>query len=66
MELTRENASSLLLEFMFSNKITQEKMQEKTGVSRPTLTGIANGTLKPQAMTLFKLNKYISTFPDNQ
>ncbi len=65
MKLTRENAQEKLLEFRHTNQITQDKMYEKTGVSRPTLTGIENGTLKPQAMTLFKLNKYIGTFPEN-
>lgn len=65
MKLTRENAQEKLLEFRDSHQITQEKLQEKTGISRPTLTGIENGTLKPQAMTLYRLNKYIKTFPDN-
>lgn len=63
MKLTFDNAQEKLLEFRLVNKITQEKLHDKTGVSRPTLTGIENGTLKPQSMTLFKLNKYIETFP---
>ena len=66
MKLTKENAQEKLLEFRHSHKITQDKLQEKTGVSRPTLTGIENGTLTPQAMTLYKLNKYIETVPDNE
>ena len=65
MELTKENASKMLLEFRLKHKITHEKLQEKTGVSRPTLTGIENGTKTVQSMTLFKLNKYISTFSED-
>lgn len=59
MELTIENAKEMLLEFRLSHNITQAELQKKTGVSRPTLTSIEKGATKPQAMTLYRLNKYI-------
>lgn len=63
MEITKENAARELLEFRHKAKMTQEKLCEKTGVSRQTLSAIESGKLKPQTMTLYKLNKYIGTVP---
>lgn len=62
MELNKENASSTLLEFRDKHKITQEKISEKTGISRPTISGIETGRLTPQTMTIYKLNKFIKSF----
>ena len=60
--LTKENASKKLIEFRIKHGLTHEQVQEKTGVSRPTLSGIENETLTPQAVTLYKLNKMISDY----
>lgn len=65
MELTRENAQKELFNFRTRFGVTQEKLSELSGVSRPTITNIERGEFKPSAMILFRLNKYIGTFPEN-
>lgn len=60
MEIRRETASQDLLFFRSSTGMTQEKLSEKTGVSRGVIIAIEKGTVQPQAKTLFKLNRYIS------
>ncbi len=62
--LNKENVQQKLIEFRAKHKITHVKIQEKTGISRPTLSGIENGTVTPQLLTLYKLNQYIKTFGD--
>ena len=61
--ITQETASKDLSEFRIKYNFTLEKLQEKTGISRPTLIGIEKGTIKPQASTLHKLNNFIDLYP---
>ena len=63
MLITTENAHKELLKFRARHGITQEKLCDSTGVARATVTNIENGNKIPRATTLFKLNKYIETFP---
>jgi DNA-binding XRE family transcriptional regulator len=59
MEIKRETASEDLLFFREATGYTQEYLAHKTGVSRGVIIAIEKGSVKPQAKTLFKLNKYI-------
>ncbi len=60
--LTIENAHVELIKFREKNGFTQEKLSEKTGVSKPTIISIESGKKKPQATTIYKLNGFISLF----
>jgi DNA-binding XRE family transcriptional regulator len=62
MELTIDNASSELLKFRQEHGLTQEKLSEKSEVAKGTIISIEKGAKKPQATTIYKLNKYLSTF----
>ncbi len=62
MILTKTNTGKDLMEFRIYNGISQEKLSENTGVSVPTIIGIEKETREPQAVTLYKLNQYISKF----
>lgn len=64
MKITRENASTELFTFRAKFNITQEKLSEKTGISRATIVAIERGKKEPRANTLFKINEYIKTFGD--
>ncbi len=65
MRLTRENAQKELFNFRIDHGITQERLSELSGVSRPTITNIERGEFKPSATILFRLNEYIKKFPEN-
>lgn len=62
MEITRETAESELSRFREKHGITQEALSEKTEVAINTIISIEKGRKKPQATTIFKLNRYLSTF----
>lgn len=62
MELTRDNAKTELLKFRGERELTQEELAKKAGIAIGTIIAIENGTKKPQALTLSKLNKCISLF----
>ena len=62
MELTRDSAKTELLQFRERQGLTQEKLSEKSGVAKGTIIAIEAGKKKPQATTIFKLNKYLSNF----
>lgn len=59
--LTKENASLELLKFRAEKSKTQEEVSRKTGISVQTLSMIENGRVKPQPVTLYKLNKYFES-----
>lgn len=60
MKIKRETAASDLKLFRESTGTTQEKLSEKTGVTRSIISRLEKGGSKPQVKTLFKLNEYIS------
>ena len=62
MKLTIKTASEELLKFRERHGITQEKLEEKTGVTRQAITRIEAGKVKPHATTIYKLNEYIKQF----
>lgn len=62
--VTKENVKEWLLNHRLVNNLTQIKVSEKTGISVQTLSGIESGSIKPQSMTVFKLNEYSKRFPD--
>lgn len=62
MEITRENAKDELYNFRARFNITQEKLSDKTGISRTTIVAIERGYKQPRAATLFKINEYAKTF----
>lgn len=62
MEINTDTAQKGLAEFRVKHGHTLEKLSDKTGVSIPTIVAIEKGHSKPQATTIYKLNKYLSTF----
>lgn len=62
MKITRTDAQDKLLKFRERRGITQEALSEKSGVSVPTIIGIEKGDKIPHAMTIHKLNQYLSLF----
>ena len=62
MEITRADAQDKLLKFREKHGITQEKLADKSGISVPTIIGIEKGEKIPHAMTVHKLNQYLSLF----
>ncbi|NIA28830.1 MAG: helix-turn-helix domain-containing protein [Actinobacteria bacterium] len=62
MLLTKINTGKDLMEFRIQNGVSQEKLSENTGVSVHTIIGIEKETREPQAVTIYKLNQYLSTF----
>ena len=57
--ITQENAKTEILKIRTKYGLTQENLSDLSGVSRPTITNIEKGNIKPQATTLFKLNEYL-------
>jgi DNA-binding XRE family transcriptional regulator len=64
MIIKQETAKEDLLKFRETYGITQEKLSEETGISKTTIVNIETGKIKPQAVTIFKLNKWIRPFPE--
>jgi len=64
MEITRENAKDRLREFRDRNGKTLADVCLKSGVSISTLIAIEKGTAEPQSKTIYKLNQYLGSFPD--
>jgi len=62
MEITRDNAKTELYNFRMKNNITQEKLSDKTGVSRPTIVSIEKGRIQPRANTLYRINEFVKLF----
>lgn len=62
MEIRIDNAAKDLIDFRIKHGVTQEKLALKTGVTRQTISAIEQDRLKPQAVTLFKINEYVKTF----
>ncbi len=61
--ITIENVRKELLKFRVKHKFTQEKLAEKSGISRVTISSIESGKInKPDSMTIFKLDEFISNF----
>ena len=56
--VTKENAGFVLLKHRNDNSFTQEQVSKKSGVSVQTISELESGKVKPQAMTIYKLNKY--------
>ncbi len=63
MKITQTNAEKELLNFRLKHGVTQEKLSDKTGISRATIVNIESGNRKPGVMTIFKLNEYLKLFP---
>ena len=61
MTINRKTASDGLLKFRESHGITQDRLSEKTGISKTTIVNIETGKIKPQATTVYKINEYIKT-----
>lgn len=61
MEITKDNAGEILLRFRADKNITQIEISKKAGISLPTISGIENGKLKPQGMTIYKLQRYFDS-----
>jgi len=62
MEITRENAQIELYKFRAKNDVTQEKLSERTGVSKPTIVSIEKGRIQPRANTLHRINEFVKLF----
>jgi transcriptional regulator with XRE-family HTH domain len=62
MEITAKTAEKELPAFREKHGITLEVISEKTGIAISTLIAIGKGKVKPQPKTIYKLNKYLSTF----
>ena len=61
--VTQDNFKEMVLEFRRKNQMTQEKLAERSGVSRLTIIKIENGKLeKLNAMTLYKLDRYFKIY----
>lgn len=65
MKLTQQNAQEELLNLRLDQGLTQDRLSNLTGVSRATIINIEKGNSKPGATTLFNLNKYIKTLPED-
>lgn len=63
--ITSKNATTELLLFRERHGVTQKRLCAETGVSEQTICSIESGN-KPRVMTVFKLNEYIKTFPDER
>ncbi len=61
MLLTRASASVDLVKFRERHGITQEELSVKANVSKTTIVGIEKNRIKPQAITIYKLNMFIKT-----
>lgn len=61
MKVTKENAGKTLLDHRLKNKLTQADIAEKTDISLPTISGIESGKIKPQTMTIHKLQIYFDS-----
>lgn len=59
--ITRDNAGEKLLAHRDDKNLTQVEVSKKSGVSVQTLCLIEGGEVKPQTMTVFKLNKYFKS-----
>ena len=62
MKITIKTAKLVLLSFREEHGITLEKVSKKTGVAISTLIAIESGKVKPQAITVFKINNFLKTF----
>ena len=56
-EITRENASDKLVDFILDKSITQAEIAKMSGLTVNTISLTVNGS-KPQAVTVKKLKKY--------
>ncbi len=61
MEITKDNAGNQLLKYRRDKNLTQIEVSKKVGISLPTISGIESGKLKPQTMTVFKLQQYFDS-----
>lgn len=59
--ITKENAGKVLLEYRKDKSVTQLEIAKKADISLPTISGIESGKLKPQTMTIFKLQQYFES-----
>ncbi len=62
MKITSKTAKEELPAFREKHGKTLESVSRKTGVAISTLIAIEKGSVKPQSMTIYKLNQYLSTF----
>lgn len=64
--VTKDNAGEKLLAYRNDKNLTQVEVSKKSGVSVQTLCLIESGDVKPQAMTIFKLNKYFKSVGEKE
>lgn len=60
--VTKENAGVEMLKHRNDKKLTQIDVSKKSGISVQTICAIEGGNIKPQSMTLWKINQYLDTF----
>jgi plasmid maintenance system antidote protein VapI len=59
-EMTRENASEVLVEYLVETGTSQAEVARKSGLNEMTISLLVNGG-KPQAITVEKLKKYFKS-----
>ncbi len=59
-EITRDNASEKLIDFILEKKVSQAEIAKKTELTENTISLIVNGS-KPQAVTVQRLKKYFKS-----
>ena len=63
--ITASTANTELYAFGERHGLTQKKLSDKTGISVQTIVAIEKGSV-PRASTVYSLNEYIKTFPDEK
>jgi plasmid maintenance system antidote protein VapI len=59
-DITRENVSEVLVEYIAEKKILQSEIARKSGLTENTISLLVNGA-RPQATTVYKLKKYFKS-----
>lgn len=61
--VNKDNIGEVLLKHRSDNKLTQIQVSKKTDVSVQTISGLEGGDIKPHSLTLYKIKKYLESFP---
>lgn len=59
-EITRDNASKILVKYLVETGASQVEVAKKTGLNENTISSTVNGG-KPQTITVEKLKKYFKS-----
>lgn len=62
MKITAKTAKQELPAFREKHGKTLEKISSETGVAISTLIAIEKGSVKPQSITIYKINQFLSKF----